>query len=77
MHVNPACVLEIENIISGMQSKNSCGLDKILMAILKLSPDNILLLLFHIFNLSLGQGKFINDFKTSQSNFNAQKRIQN
>ena len=43
MYVNPTCVLEIKNILSGMQSKNSCNLDEIPMSILKLSPDNILL----------------------------------
>ena len=41
MYVNPTCVSEIKNILSGMQSKNSCGLDEIPMSILKLSPDNI------------------------------------
>ena len=66
MYVNPTCVSEIKNILSGMQSKNSCGLDEIPMSILKLSPDNILLILCHIFNLSLGQGKFINEFKKAK-----------
>ena len=51
MYVNPTCVSEIKNILSGMQSKNSCGLDEIPMSILKLSPDNILLILCHILNL--------------------------
>ena len=36
------------------------------MSILKLSPDNILLILCHIFNLSLVQGKFINEFKKTK-----------
>ena len=36
------------------------------MSICKLSPDNILLILCHIFNLSLGQGIFINDFKKAK-----------
>ena len=44
MYANPTCVSEIKNILSGMQSKNSCGLDEIPMSILKLSPDNILLM---------------------------------
>ena len=66
MYVNFTCVSEIKNILSGMQSKNSCGLDEIPMSILKLSPDNILLILCHIFNLSLGQGKFINEFKKAK-----------
>ena len=66
MYVNPTCVSEIKNILSGMQSKNSCGLDEIPMSILKLSPDNMLLILCHIFNLSLGQSKFINEFKKAK-----------
>ena len=36
------------------------------MSILKLLPDNVLLILCHIFNLSLGQGKFINEFKKAK-----------
>ena len=66
MYVNPTCVSEIKNILSGMQSKNSFGLDEIPMSILKLAPDNILLILCHIFNLSLRQGKFINEFKKAK-----------
>ena len=66
MSVNPTCVSEIKNILSGMQSKNCCGLDEIPMSILKLSPDIILLTLCHIFNLSLGQGKFIDEFKKAK-----------
>ena len=50
-----------------MQSKNSCGLDEKFMSILKFSPNNILLILCHIFNLSLGQGKFVNDFKKAKA----------
>ena len=41
MCVHPTCVSEIKNILSGMQSKISCGLDEIPMSILKLSPDSI------------------------------------
>ena len=66
MYVNPTCVSEIKDILSGMQSKNSCGLDEIPTSILKLSSDNILLILCYIFNLSLGQGKFINEFKKAK-----------
>ena len=66
MCVNPTYVSEIKNVLSGMQSNNSCGLDEILMSILKLSPDNILLILCHFFILSLGQGKFVNEFKKAK-----------
>ena len=66
MYVNPTCVSEIKNILFGMQSKSSCGLEEVPMSIFKLSPDNILLILCHIFNLSLGQGKFINEFKKAK-----------
>ena len=62
MYVNPICVSDMKNILSGMQPKNSCGLDEIPMSILKLSTDNILVILCHIFYFSLGQGKFINHF---------------
>ena len=34
MYVNPTCVSEIKNILSSMQSKNSCGLYEIPMSIL-------------------------------------------
>ena len=64
MYVNTTCVSEIKNILSGMQSKSTCGLDEIPMSILKLSPIlKLLLILRHIFNLPLGQGKFIIEFK--------------
>ena len=66
MYVNTTCVSEIKNILSGMQLKSTCGLDEIPMSILKLSPDNILLILRHIFNLPLGQGKFIIEFKKAK-----------
>ena len=66
MYVNPTCVSEIKNILCGMRSKSSCGLDEIPMSILKLSPDNILLILCDILILSLGQGKFINEFKKAK-----------
>ena len=66
MYVNSTYVSEIKNILSGIQSKNSCGLDEVPPSILKLSPDNILLILCHSFNISLGQGKFINEFKKAK-----------
>ena len=77
MYVNPTCVSEIKNILSGLLSKNSCGLNEIPMSVLKLSPDNILLTLCYIFNLSLGQDKFINDFKKAEVILVHKKRIQN
>ena len=76
MYLNPTCVSEIKNILSSMQSRNSCGLDEIPMSILKLSPNYILLILCHIFDLSLVQNKFIRVQK-GQSYPRAQKRIQN
>ena len=66
MYVNPTCVSEIKNILSAMQSKNSCGLGEIPMSILKSSPGNILFILCPIFNLLLGQRKFINDYKKAR-----------
>ena len=66
MYVNPTCVSEIKKILSQMQPKNSCGLDEIPMSIVKLSPDNVLLILCHIFNISLAQGKYIDEFKKAK-----------
>ena len=50
MYVHPTSVSEIKNILSGVQPKSSCGLDKFPMSILKLLSDNILLVLCHIFH---------------------------
>ena len=46
--------------------KKSTGIDEIRPTILKSTPDNILIALTHVFNLSLACGEFISDFKTAK-----------
>ena len=62
----PTTLTEVKRIISGLKPKNSTGIDEIPSSILKSTPDNILLAITHIFNLSLTKGEFITDFKTSK-----------
>ena len=66
MFVWPTCPMEISNILHSMKSKLSAGIDQIPSKLLKSSPDNILVALSHIFNLSLSKGEFINDFKLAK-----------
>ena len=58
--------LEIKRIVTDLKSKNSCGIDGIPSKVLKSTPENILLALAHIFNLSLSSGKFIDAFKVAK-----------
>ena len=60
------CPSEISNILLKMKNKLSAGIDLVPTKILKSSPDNILLALNHVFNLSLSKGEFINDFKIAK-----------
>ena len=66
MFVWPTCPMEISNILHSMKSKLSAGIDQIPSKLLKSLPDNILIALSHIFNLSLSKGEFINDFKLAK-----------
>ena len=66
MYVWPTCPSEISNIILKLKNKLSAGLDLVPTKVLKASPDNILVALSHIFNLSLSKGEFINDFKIAK-----------
>ena len=59
----PKCPQELSNILKNLKNKLSAGPDHIPTKILKSSPDNILLALSHIFNLSMSKGGFINCFK--------------
>ena len=59
----PTCPQELSNILKTSKNKLSAEPDHIPTKILKSSPDNILLALSHIFNLSLSKGEFINCFK--------------
>ena len=49
-----------------MQLKNSPGIDKIPILVVKYSSDYMLFGLCHIFNLPLSQGRFITDFKKAK-----------
>ena len=59
----PTCPQELSNILKTSKNKLSAGPNHIPTKILKSSPDNILLALSHIFNLSLSKDKFIKCFK--------------
>ena len=58
--------MEVKRVITELKSKHSCGLDGISTRILKLCPDNIALILAHIFNLSLSEGVFLKAFKQAK-----------
>ena len=66
MYVWPTCLSEISNIIPKLKTKLSAGLDLVPTKALKAFPDNILVVLSHVFNLSLSKGEFINDFKIAK-----------
>ena len=59
----PTCPQELANILKISKKKLSAGPDDIPSKVLKSSPNNILLALSHVFNLSMGKGKFIDYFK--------------
>ena len=55
-----------KNILTNSKPKLSAGFDEIPLKLLKFSPDNIIIALSHIFNLSLSTGKVISDFKIAK-----------
>ena len=57
---------EISNILKEKKCNFSAGFDQVPLKILKLSPDNILLALSHIFNLSISNGEFIECLKVAK-----------
>ena len=61
MYVWLTCLMEVKNILINSKPKLSAGFDEIPLKLLKSSPDNIIMALSHIFNLSTG--KVISDFK--------------
>ena len=65
MYVWPTCPSEISNIILTLKNKLS-ALDLVPTKVIKASPDNILVALSHVFDLSLSKGKFINDFEIAK-----------
>ena len=66
LYLYPTSSTEIKKLISNLQPKKSTGIDEIPSTILKSTPDNILIALTHVFNLSLACGEFISDFKTAK-----------
>ena len=66
LYFNPTTPLEIKRMVTDLKSKNSCGMDGIPSKVLKSTPENILLALAHIFNLSLSSGKFVDAFKVAK-----------
>ena len=66
MYVWPTNPSETSNILLKMKNNLSAGLDFVPSKALKASPDNILVAFSYVFNLSLGKGKFINDFKIAK-----------
>ena len=63
MYVWPTCPMEVKNILTNSKPKLSAGFDGIPLKLLKSSPDNIIMALSHIFNLT---GKVISDFKIAK-----------
>ena len=58
--------MEVKNIVTNSKPKLSAGFDEIPLKQLKSSPNNIIMALSHIFNLSLSTGKVISDFKITK-----------
>ena len=57
---------EIKKVLNEIPSKYSSGWDDIPSVVIKKSPDNVLVALSHIFNLSLNTGIFSNLFKKAK-----------
>ena len=57
------CPQKLSNILKNSKNKLSAGSDHTPTKILKSSPDNILLALSHVSNLSMSKGEFIDYFK--------------
>ena len=65
LYFNPTTPLEIKRIVTDLMPKNNCGTDEI-SKVLKSTPENILLALAHVLNLSLSSGKSIDVFKVTK-----------
>ena len=59
----PTTPFEIKQIINNSSSKTSASWDEIPSVVVKHLPDNVIIALTNIFNVSLSQGKFISAFK--------------
>jgi hypothetical protein len=66
MYTIPTNPVEIKYIIQTLQSKLSSGIDSIPTKLLKSTPDNMLIAISHVFNLSFTTGTFINEFKVAK-----------
>ena len=64
--MKPTTPNEIQNIISTIKPKLSCGIDNFPSKVIKYTPKTILKALSHVFNISLAQGTFISSFKTAK-----------
>ena len=59
----PTCPQELANILKNSKNELSAVPDDIPTKVLKSSPNNILVALSHVFNLSMGKSEFIDYFK--------------
>ena len=59
-------IVEVKRLISVLKPKLSTGVDHIPPIVLRYLPDNALNALTYKFNQSLGQGKFISEFKKAK-----------
>ena len=66
MFFTPTNIVEVKRLISVLKPKLSAGVDHIPPIVLRYLPDNALNALTYIFNQSLGQGKFISEFKKAK-----------
>jgi len=57
IYIWPTCLTEVKNILKNTKPKLRAGFDKIQWKLLKFSPENIILALSHIFNLTLQSDK--------------------
>ena len=64
--MKPTTPDEIQNIISAIKLKLSCGIDNIPSKVIKYTPKTFLKSLSHVFNLSLALGTFISSLKTAK-----------
>ena len=66
MYLNPTSLFEVKNVLLELESKFSSGIDKIPSLVLKSTPDNLLLALAHVFNLSLSYEECISALKVAK-----------
>ena len=62
----PTTPLEVKRLLSKMKSKSSSGIDEFSFTILKLTPDNMINCLTHIFNLSINKSVFPSELEIAK-----------